>query len=55
MPVKQCEDNGKPGFKWGDSGKCYTYTSKDEVSRNKARRSAIIQGIATGEYKNTTK
>jgi hypothetical protein len=55
MPVKQCQDKGEPGFKWGDQGKCYTYTSKDEVSRNKARRSAIIQGIATGEYKNTTK
>lgn len=55
MPVKECESNGKPGLKWGDSGKCYTYTPKDEVGRNKAKRSAIIQGIATGEYKNTTK
>jgi hypothetical protein len=55
MPVKQCEDNGKPGLKWGDSGKCYTYTPKNEGSRNKARRSATIQGIAIGEYKNTSK
>ena len=49
MPVKQCENNGKPGLKWGDSGKCYTYTPKNEGSRNKARRSAILQGIATGQ------
>lgn len=50
MPVKECEDGGKPGYKYGDSGKCYTYTPKDEVSRNKAKRQAIIQGIAIGEY-----
>lgn len=50
MPVKECESNGKPGLKWGDSGKCYTYTAKDEVSRNKARKSAIIQGIAIGDF-----
>jgi hypothetical protein len=50
MPVKSCEENGKPGYKYGDSGKCYTYTPKDEVSRNKAKKQAIIQGIAIGEY-----
>lgn len=50
MPVKQCEDNGKPGLKWGDSGKCYTYTPKDESSRNKAKKSATIQGIAIGDF-----
>ena len=46
MPILKCEENGKPGYKYGDSGKCYTYTSKDEISRNKARKNAIIQGIA---------
>lgn len=55
MPVKECEDNSKPGLKWGDSGKCYTYTPNNEGSRNKAKKKAIIQGIATGEYKNTSK
>jgi len=24
MPIKRCYVDGKPGFKWGDSGKCYT-------------------------------
>jgi hypothetical protein len=55
MPVKECEDNGKPGLKWGDQGKCYTYSPYNKDSKNKAKRSAIIQGIATGEYKNTSK
>jgi hypothetical protein len=50
MPIKDCQDNGKPGLKWGDSGKCYTYTPKDERSRNKAKKSAIIQGIAVGDF-----
>jgi hypothetical protein len=50
MPVKSCSDNNNPGFKWGDSGKCYTYTRGDESSMNEAKRKATIQGIATGEY-----
>lgn len=50
MPIKECQDNGKPGLKWGDSGKCYTYTPKDAVSRNKAKKDAIKQAIAIGEY-----
>lgn len=24
MPVKQCTKNGEQGWKWGDSGICYT-------------------------------
>lgn len=24
MPVKRCQKDGKSGFKYGDSGKCYT-------------------------------
>jgi hypothetical protein len=50
MPVKECQSEGKPGLKWGDSGKCYTYTPNNEGSRNKAKKSAIIQGIAIGEF-----
>ena len=56
MPVKECQDRGKPGLKWGDSGKCYTYTPKDEGSRNRAKKKAIVQGIAVGDFtKNTSK
>jgi len=24
MPIQPCQDQGKPGFKWGATGKCYT-------------------------------
>ena len=24
MPLKQCSQDGKSGWKWGDSGACYT-------------------------------
>jgi hypothetical protein len=50
MPVNPCSENGNPGFKWGDSGKCYIYTRGDEKSMGEAKRKATIQGIATGEY-----
>jgi hypothetical protein len=46
MPVGECSSNGKPGFKWGDSGKCYTYTEGDATSKARARKKAEAQGIA---------
>ena len=24
MPIQKCTKNGKSGYKWGKSGKCYT-------------------------------
>jgi hypothetical protein len=53
MPVNPCSENGNPGFKWGDSGKCYIYTRGDVESMGEAKRKATIQGLATGEYENT--
>lgn len=50
MPVKSCSDNNQPGFKWGDSGKCYLYERGNAKSMGEAKRKATIQGIATGEY-----
>lgn len=50
MPVKSCELDTKPGFKWGDSGKCYTYTPNNEGSLRKARKKAAIQGLAIGDF-----
>lgn len=50
MPVKECQLEGKPGYKWGDSGKCYTYNPDNEGQRRNAKKSATIQGIAIGEY-----
>lgn len=38
MPLKNCSENGKNGWKWGDQGKCYI--GKD------AKKQAIRQGIS---------
>lgn len=46
MPVQSCQTGGKPGFKWGDSGACYTYTPSDTASRARARGQAERQGRA---------
>lgn len=46
MPVQRCQSNGKPGFKWGQSGKCYTYTPGNKASRERAKASAAAQGRA---------
>jgi hypothetical protein len=40
--------DGKPGWKYGESGECYTYTEGDEKSSNAAKQKAQIQGAAMG-------
>jgi len=45
MPIKNCSENGKPGKKFGDSGKCYTYTPNNEQSLKEAKKKALKQGI----------
>jgi hypothetical protein len=51
MPVNPCSENNQPGFKWGDSGKCYIYERGNAKSMGEAKKKATVQGIATGEYK----
>lgn len=46
MPLKKCNQSGKPGWKWGDAGKCYTYTPDNKASEKAAKKKAIDQGIA---------
>ena len=46
MPVMSCEEDGKPGYKYGESGACYTFTPGDPESRAAARRKAEEQGRA---------
>tara|TARA_Y100001951_G_scaffold1741_1_gene1213 strand:- start:140 stop:1423 length:1284 start_codon:yes stop_codon:yes gene_type:complete len=46
MPVQSCSSNGSSGFKWGESGKCYTYTSGDEQGKARAKAKAGKQGAA---------
>lgn len=48
MPVHPCQEDGKPGAKWGNSGKCYTYGSGTGRSRGEAIQAAIRQGRAAG-------
>lgn len=46
MPVQSCEENGQPGFKYGESGRCYTYANGDKRARELARSKAAKQGRA---------
>ncbi len=46
MPVQTCILNGRPGFKWGEKGKCYTYPAGDKAGREAARAKARKQGQA---------
>ena len=49
MPVKSCQIENKPGYKWGDKGKCYEYTPGDAESKATAKKNAIGQGVAIGD------
>lgn len=49
MPAKKCMMGEKNGWKWGDSGQCYTYKDGDEKSEGKAKQKAYLQGITMGE------
>jgi len=46
MPLMKCKKDDKPGWKYGDSGACYTYTTGNEKSEAAAKLKAIKQGIA---------
>lgn len=46
MPLKRCQSNGRPGWKWGDRGKCYTYRKGDKAGSARARRKALQQARA---------
>lgn len=46
MPIDFCSENGKPGFRWGSKGTCYTFTPGDKEGAKKAKNNASIQGVA---------
>lgn len=46
MPIESCSLNGKPGYRWGGQGMCYTYTAGNQSSMNRAKQKAEAQGIA---------
>ena len=37
MPLKKCTVDGKSGWKWGDSGKCYTGPDAKEKALEQGR------------------
>ena len=46
MPVERVTVNGKPGYRWGNSGKVYLYTAGSATSRARAYALATRQGQA---------
>lgn len=46
MPLKNCRLDGKPGYKWGNTNKCWTYNPDDAKSKLEAKKQALKQGIA---------
>lgn len=46
MPIRRCWQDGKPGYQYGETGKCYTYEPGDEEGRKEARRKAEKQAQA---------
>lgn len=53
MPIEHCRRDGKPGYRWGKTGKCYIYTPGDKASRKRAlkRAQAQEQAIKAAGYK----
>ena len=45
----RCQEEEQPGWKWGDSGKCYIYEAGDEESEKAAKEKAMKQAVAIGE------
>lgn len=43
MPIQSCRQDNKPGFKFGESGKCYTYEPNNQSQRTFARQMAERQ------------
>lgn len=46
MPVQHCQKDGKPGYRWGEQGFCYTYAPGDRKGQTEARLKAETQGAA---------
>lgn len=43
MPVNSCQQGGRPGFRFGDRGKCFTYPAGNDAQRAQARQKAQAQ------------
>ena len=54
MPVKIGSDNQGCYAKWGDAGYKYYYKCGNALARKKAKKKAVAQGVAIGEFVNLT-
>lgn len=41
MPVQECQREGKPGYKFGEEGKCYIYEPGNEEEEKEAKQKAL--------------
>jgi len=48
MPIKECSEEGKSGYKWGDAGKCYIHDGTNK-SKKESKKKVIQQAVASGE------
>lgn len=46
MPVRRAKKKGKPGFRYGSTGRVYTYTPGNARSKANAHAKAEAQGKA---------
>jgi len=46
MPLLDCNQDGKPGYKWGPAGTCYTYPAGNTAAAATAKRKAMQQAVA---------
>lgn len=46
MPLQRCEEEGRPGWKWGEAGKCFTYAPGSAAAEKLARQRAMAQAVA---------
>ena len=46
MPIMPCQKDNKSGWKFGESGFCYTYTKGNKQSEATAKLKAAKQGAA---------
>lgn len=43
MPVTACQQGGRPGFRFGEKGACFTYPAGNDAQRERARQKAQAQ------------
>lgn len=51
MPLQRCTLEDKPGWQFGEAGKCYTYDEGDEDGEVEAKKKAIAQALAMNKGK----